>query len=131
MAPSWATQYTVLTKISAICLSTLYAPSPPEPAKLRTAAPVRAAHETVAVEDPDDASVSAASLSVSEEILRLNVCHHEFHAECLASWFAFSKFSCPICRAVYYGSGKAECIAEAESAATQGEGRRSSRREEA
>ncbi|KAF2878062.1 hypothetical protein BDV95DRAFT_556606 [Massariosphaeria phaeospora] len=82
----------------AICLSTLHAPSPPEPAKL--------VNEAIAADGADDAvkagSMSNASLSEQEVILRLKVCGHEFHAECLTSWFSIRKHSCPICRAIYY-----------------------------
>lgn len=42
------------------------------------------------------------------DILRLTVCSHEFHAECLTGWFIFGKFSCPICRALFYGETKDE-----------------------
>lgn len=91
----------------AICLSTLYAPSPPEPVKVAGgSAPAKAP------------SVSGLSLKEeNEEILRLNVCGHEYHHGCLLSWFMVRKYSCPICRAVYYQSKKPE-----ESAAANEEG---------
>jgi hypothetical protein len=91
-----------LTYVSAICLSTLHAPSPPEPAILSTATP--ASTETAGINETAPPT-RPCSISEVEEILRLNVCSHEFHAECLTSWFVFGKFSCPICREVYYGSG--------------------------
>jgi hypothetical protein len=47
-------------------------------------------------------SVSGTPTSEEEEILKLKVCGHEFHAECLISWFVLRKYSCPICRAVFY-----------------------------
>lgn len=81
---------------SAICLSPLHAPSPPEPAKLATG--------TAEVGEPSIApSILEKGEGANEEILKLNVCGHEFHAECLISWFIRWKYSCPICRAVYYG----------------------------
>lgn len=81
-----------LTRHSAICLSTLHAPSPPEPAKL--------VHANVMV---DEAAITASkAVTEQEEILRLKECGHEFHAECLISWVVLHKKSCPICRTVYY-----------------------------
>lgn len=79
---------------SAICLSTLHAPAPPEPAKLGDALMV-----DEAVKPP---SIKDSTAGDPEVILRLQVCQHEFHAECLVSWFVLRKTSCPICRAMYY-----------------------------
>lgn len=79
-----------LTKNSAICLSTLLAPSPPEPAKLSNE------------NDVDEAAITPPKVVKQEEILRLKECGHEFHAECLISWVVLHKKSCPICRTVYY-----------------------------
>ena len=36
-----------------------------------------------------------------EEIRILNRCNHAFHASCLASWFQYGQFRCPICQASY------------------------------
>lgn len=47
-------------------------------------------------------SVKDLAPSEPEAILKLQVCSHEFHAECLVSWFALRKTSCPICRAVFF-----------------------------
>lgn len=81
-----------LTSNSAICLSTLRAPSPPEPVKLSTENGVT-----------DVAATTPPILaSEQEEILKLKECGHEFHAECLVSWVVLHKKSCPICRTVYY-----------------------------
>lgn len=41
-------------------------------------------------------------MSEPSQILRLRTCRHEFHEECLLGWFLMRKYSCPICRAVYY-----------------------------
>ncbi|KAF2631537.1 hypothetical protein BU25DRAFT_454977 [Macroventuria anomochaeta] len=76
----------------AICLSTLRAPSPPEPAKL--------SNENGVV---DEAAIAPPkSVFEQEENLRLKDCGHKFHAECLISWAVLHKNSCPICRTVYY-----------------------------
>ncbi|KAF2195684.1 hypothetical protein K469DRAFT_681958 [Zopfia rhizophila CBS 207.26] len=91
----------VLEKECAICLSTLHTPSPPEPAKLAETTPP---NFTLA-QNPAlarAASVSGVSLAEKEEILRLKICGHEFHAECLISWFLIWRYDCPICRTVYY-----------------------------
>lgn len=88
----------VLERECAICLSALYAPSPPEPIK-------------VAGGPTPSKSPSVSGLSLNgekEEILRLNACGHEYHMECLLSWFMVRKYSCPICRAVYYETKKPE-----------------------
>jgi hypothetical protein len=77
---------------SAICLSTLYVPSPPELAKL--------SNKIVVI---DEAAIAPPkSESEQEEILKLKECGHEFHAECLVSWVVLHKKNCPICRTVYY-----------------------------
>ncbi|CEJ59576.1 hypothetical protein PMG11_08195 [Penicillium brasilianum] len=34
-------------------------------------------------------------------ILVLNRCHHAFHTACLASWFEYRRYRCPICQASY------------------------------
>ncbi|KAH7356329.1 hypothetical protein BKA66DRAFT_249571 [Pyrenochaeta sp. MPI-SDFR-AT-0127] len=78
----------------AICLSTLHGPSPPEPAKL--------SNESIVDEAATSLSTNEFTMSEPEAILKLHVCGHEFHAECLVSWFVLRKTSCPICRAVYY-----------------------------
>ncbi|KAF1931798.1 RING/U-box [Didymella exigua CBS 183.55] len=77
-------------KECAICLSTLLAPSPPEPAKLSNEIGV------------DEAVITPPKTIEQEEIMRLNECGHEFHAECLISWVVLHKKSCPICRTIYY-----------------------------
>ena len=79
-----------LTDNSAICLSTLLAPSPPEPAKLNNENGV------------DEAAITPPRTIEQEEIMRLKECRHEFHTECLISWVVLHKKSCPICRTVYY-----------------------------
>lgn len=79
--------------LSAICLSTLHAPSPPEPARL--------GGETVTGEAAKPPSIKDIATAEPEQILKLRVCGHEFHAECLVSWVVLRKTSCPICRAVY------------------------------
>jgi len=88
VAPSTAS---VSERECAICLGALHAPSPPEPAKI-------AGSNT-----QDAAATRPPSLydASPEAILKLNVCGHEFHAECLVSWVVLRKTSCPICRAVY------------------------------
>ncbi|KAB8260867.1 hypothetical protein BDV32DRAFT_122283 [Aspergillus pseudonomiae] len=34
-------------------------------------------------------------------VLVLNQCNHAFHASCLASWFAYGRYKCPICQTEY------------------------------
>ena len=82
-----------LTSSSAICLSSLRAPSPPEPAQLHDE------KDTVV----DDAAIAPPTSELEEqEVFRLKDCGHEFHAECLVSWTVLRKKNCPICRTVYY-----------------------------
>jgi hypothetical protein len=93
------------TTNSAICLSTLHAPSPPEPVALTTT------NDTLpeaAVKPSIDSAIPEL-----EAILKLQVCGHEFHAECLVSWFVLRKTSCPICRAIYYSKEAMEELEEA------------------
>ncbi|KAL6174055.1 hypothetical protein ACJQWK_00204 [Exserohilum turcicum] len=100
----------VLERECAICLSALYAPTPPEPAKLSpdeppTSAATATATETAAPQpqstDLGPTITRTTTAPESETILRLIVCNHEFHAECLVSWFVLRKTSCPICRSLY------------------------------
>lgn len=63
--------------------------------------------------------------STPEPILKLNTCGHEFHAECLISWFVLRKTSCPICRSVYISKeemGKYDEEAELEMVEMNAEG---------
>lgn len=77
---------------SAICLSSLRAPSPPEPAKLSGEKGVI-----------DEATIAPMKSELApEEVFRLRECGHEFHSDCLISWTMLHKKSCPICRTVYY-----------------------------
>ncbi|KAI4944907.1 hypothetical protein J4E91_008251 [Alternaria rosae] len=109
----------VLERECAICLSTLHAPAPPEPAKLSPETPITDAaalpaslpqstdpSTTPSSSDPTDPTTSATITTAnptpdSETILKLLVCSHEFHADCLVSWFVLRKTSCPICRSMY------------------------------
>ncbi|KAI4635422.1 uncharacterized protein J4E87_000373 [Alternaria ethzedia] len=104
----------VLERECAICLSTLHAPAPPEPAKLSPETPITDAAALPASlpqstdpsaprpssSDPADQTPTATTPD-SETILKLLVCSHEFHADCLVSWFVLRKTSCPICRSMY------------------------------
>lgn len=92
MVRDWDIKYirSELTDDSAICLSTLLAPSPPEPVKLSNGNGV------------DEGAATPPKAVEQEEIMRLRECGHEFHAECLISWVVLHKRSCPICRTVYY-----------------------------
>ncbi|KAI4939223.1 uncharacterized protein J4E92_000507 [Alternaria infectoria] len=49
----------------------------------------------------DAADQTPTTTPDSETILKLLVCSHEFHADCLVSWFVLRKTSCPICRSMY------------------------------
>jgi hypothetical protein len=81
---------------SAICLSTLHAPAPPEPAKLSPETPI-----TDEAALPSSSTLETTPTQEADKILKLRVCGHEFHAECLVSWFVLRKTSCPICRSSY------------------------------
>jgi hypothetical protein len=50
---------------------------------------------------PDPTAASSEAEAEADKILKLRVCGHEFHAECLVSWFVLRKTSCPICRSSY------------------------------
>jgi hypothetical protein len=95
----------VLERECAICLSTLHAPAPPEPAKLSPETPITddaALPASLPQSDSTDpTATTTTSAPESETILKLQVCGHEFHADCLTSWFVLRKTSCPICRSVY------------------------------
>lgn len=97
---------------SAICLSTLHIPLPPQPAKLKT----RPLGIAIALPNPFSKREPVLNKEVDDktDILRLKVCGHEFHAECLISWFVIRKYSCPICRAVYYGREAEERLSNEE-----------------
>lgn len=98
------TARSVLERECAICLSTLHAPAP---------APPDAPTADEATKPP---SIKETTPGESDAILRLQVCQHEFHAECLVSWFVLRKTSCPICRAVYYSQEAMQAHDDEESA---------------
>ncbi|KAJ5438996.1 uncharacterized protein N7458_009994 [Penicillium daleae] len=96
-APSYVGQYSHET--CPICLSSLSS-SPylvfPEPARLPHGQ--RKLSNCVSGEY----SYSGAKDSRRHSgILVLNRCHHAFHTACLASWFEYQRYSCPICQASY------------------------------
>ncbi|EDU44577.1 hypothetical protein PtrSN002B_009576 [Pyrenophora tritici-repentis] len=91
----------VLERECAICLSTLHAPAPPEPAKLSPDTPITDAAALPASIPASDDAATATATPDAEIILKLSICGHEFHADCLVSWFVLRKTSCPICRSVY------------------------------
>jgi hypothetical protein len=95
---------------SAICLSTLHAPAPPEPALLATA-------DASAIDEAATHPVDPASIE-SEAILKLHTCSHIFHAECLVSWFVLRKTTCPICRTPYISKEDMQAYEEEEAAET-------------
>lgn len=99
----------VMERECAICLSALHAPAPPEPVKLSDAPITDEAARPPSVKDE-------ATADEPETILKLQVCQHEFHAECLVSWFVLRKTSCPICRAVYYSKEAMQALDEEEAA---------------
>ncbi|KAF2011993.1 hypothetical protein BU24DRAFT_465568 [Aaosphaeria arxii CBS 175.79] len=102
----------ILEKECAICLSTLHSPAPPAPAKIQHHRNDSTNTTTTDTPSPNPESLynlsPSSSLSIHEtlekpeQILRLKVCGHEFHEECLVSWCRIRKYSCPICRAAYY-----------------------------
>ncbi|KAF2272173.1 uncharacterized protein EI97DRAFT_233189 [Westerdykella ornata] len=82
----------VLERECAICLASLFSLTPPP----RTL--TRQITQTFSFSAP----ARTATMSEPSPILRLQTCRHEFHEECLLSWFLMRKYSCPVCRAVYY-----------------------------
>ncbi|EUC48191.1 hypothetical protein COCMIDRAFT_88002 [Bipolaris oryzae ATCC 44560] len=122
-------------KECAICLSALYLPSPPEPAKLSPETPAAdtPAPSSVASDQPQSTSPTITTTATttatsptstpqsdSEPILKLTVCSHEFHAECLVSWFVLRKTSCPICRSMYMSKEEMDKYDEEEQIALGG-----------
>ncbi|KAG9193288.1 hypothetical protein G6011_03323 [Alternaria panax] len=109
----------------AICLSTLHAPAPPEPAKLSPETPITDAAALPASlpqsDSVDPTATTATTAPESETILKLQVCGHEFHADCLVSWFVLRKTSCPICRSMYMSKEAMEQHDEEERIALGGE----------
>jgi hypothetical protein len=95
---------------SAICLSTLHAPAPPEPALL-----VSTDASTV-----DEAATNPITPPTDQpdSILKLRTCSHTFHAECLVSWFVLRKTTCPICRTAYISKEDMQAYEEEEAAET-------------
>jgi hypothetical protein len=98
-----------LTPPSAICLSTLHAPSPPEPALLTSQPTV----DDAALPIPPPTTDPTAP---DTTILKLQICAHEFHSECLVSWFVLRKTTCPICRAAYISKEDMKAYEDEEAA---------------
>ncbi|RMZ69970.1 Zinc finger RING FYVE PHD-type [Pyrenophora seminiperda CCB06] len=99
--PVTSERESVSEKECAICLSALHAPAPPEPAKLSPGAPITdEAAILPSITSPTN-NTPETETTTPETILKLTTCAHEFHAECLVSWFVLRKTSCPICRSVY------------------------------
>ncbi|KAF1919361.1 hypothetical protein BDU57DRAFT_139278 [Ampelomyces quisqualis] len=92
----------------AICLSTLHAPAPPEPALITTTT-----HPT-SVNEAATRPASIHSTSPPDSILKLHTCSHTFHAECLVSWFVLRKTTCPICRTPYISEEDMQAYEEEE-----------------
>ncbi|PYH66219.1 uncharacterized protein BO88DRAFT_407146 [Aspergillus vadensis CBS 113365] len=80
-----------------ICLSTLAASQDtlpfPEPAWVAPSP-----HDEPNLHD----TMEADRVSGRRNILVLNRCHHVFHASCLASWFEYHQYRCPICQTSYF-----------------------------
>ncbi|KAE8355491.1 hypothetical protein BDV28DRAFT_146052 [Aspergillus coremiiformis] len=78
--------------ICSICLSTLLASS---------------SHDTLPT-SPEPVYLPSSPLESHRDgdrtVLVLNQCNHAFHAICLASWFAYGQYTCPVCQAVYVPS---------------------------
>ncbi|KAH7064360.1 hypothetical protein BKA63DRAFT_525256 [Paraphoma chrysanthemicola] len=97
----------------AICLCSLHAPSPPEPALITSQSTIdeaalpppqpttATATTTPTTTTADPAAADASIIPPDPSILKLHICAHEFHASCLVSWFVLRKTTCPICRAAY------------------------------
>ncbi|RMZ47712.1 hypothetical protein AFCA_000547 [Aspergillus flavus] len=99
-----------------ICLSTLVVPSSsqdtlpssPEPACIlphyRSTTALHS-HDTL-TPDADPPLLESDRMRYryrdgDRSVLVLNQCNHAFHASCLASWFAYGQYKCPICQTVY------------------------------
>ena len=70
----------------------------PEPVWIPATHPDRYPQDTEQALTDTDHRLSPRPL---EEIRVLNRCNHAFHASCLASWFQYGQFRCPICQASY------------------------------
>ncbi|USP77795.1 hypothetical protein yc1106_05069 [Curvularia clavata] len=121
----------VMERECAICLSTLHAPSPPEPAKLTPTSSISDAtipSTTDPAQSTDKSTTTTTTTATAvpttqpdtETILKLSVCGHEFHSECLVSWFILRKTSCPICRSMYMSTEDMEKYDQEEQIALGG-----------
>ncbi|PSN67591.1 hypothetical protein BS50DRAFT_633309 [Corynespora cassiicola Philippines] len=107
-----------LERECAICLCSLHAPSPPKPAKLALEKAIPGDGTSAVLASSKPPSISNISIHENEEILKLKSCGHEFHAECLVSWCILRKYSCPICRAVYFQSEDVKAKSEEQTTET-------------
>ncbi|GFF73805.1 hypothetical protein IFM61392_09126 [Aspergillus lentulus] len=73
----------------AVCLSTLL-PSSPSQSSLPCSDPERYPQGTSDLGPPAEAS-----------LLVLNRCGHAFHCSCLASWWEYRPYRCPVCQTSY------------------------------
>ncbi|GAB1200635.1 hypothetical protein APSETT444_010009 [Aspergillus pseudonomiae] len=99
-----------------ICLSTLVVPSSSQdtlPSSPEPACILPPSRSTTALHRHDTLTPDADPPLVESDrtryryrdgdrsVLVLNQCNHAFHASCLASWFAYGRYKCPICQTEY------------------------------
>ncbi|KAB8232078.1 hypothetical protein BDV23DRAFT_15834 [Aspergillus alliaceus] len=101
-----------------ICLSTLLLassssssqdtlPSSPEPACILPPPHPRStlhSHDTLTPDADPPSLLESGRIRYhcrTRSVLVLNQCNHAFHASCLASWFTYGQYKCPICQTVY------------------------------
>jgi len=53
---------------------------------------------TLVMDLENTCSICQDSMRQGEEVRSLNACHHEFHVECIDSWFLRRSVLCPVCR---------------------------------
>lgn len=87
-----------LTPHSPICLCPLHPPAQTKPVLFTTR--ISPGIET--------AVLRALSNAREGRMLKLNICGHEFHAQCLTSWFLRCRVDCPMCRIQFYCGGVEE-----------------------
>ncbi|KAB8073532.1 hypothetical protein BDV29DRAFT_135619 [Aspergillus leporis] len=84
---------------------TLSLPPPPSPPPHPRSPPALHIRNTLTPDSDPPSTLESSPIyhqyRSRDGVLILNQCNHAFHTACLASWFTYGQYKCPICQMVY------------------------------